>query len=141
MLAKLMAAPVLVVLYALAPAEPLPEQTMIGFQTPSRNVVCQFFSRNGQDYLRCDIVDMNVRPKPPPHCHAAWGDAFEMPIKGKPERVCHGDTVSDRSLPVLGYGQIWQRGGFTCRSEPTGLLCFNVMMRGFALSRARQVIF
>jgi len=139
----MIAAPFLVVLYALdlPPVEPPPEQTMIGFQTPSRNVACQFFSWNGQAYLRCDLAEMNVRPKPPSNCHAAWSDAFEMLVKGKPERLCHGDTVSDRSLPVLGYGQIWQRGGFTCRSEPTGLLCFNVMMRGFGLSRARQVIF
>jgi uncharacterized protein DUF6636 len=137
----MLAAPLLVVLYALAPAETPPEQNMIGFQTPSHNVACQFFSWNGQDYLRCDVAEMNLRPKPPPYCHAAWGDAFGMSVKGRPERLCHGDTVSDRSLPVLAYGQIWQRGGFTCRSEPTGLLCFNVMMRGFGLSWARQAIF
>ena len=85
----MIAAPVLVVLYALAPLDPAPEQNMIGFQTPSRNVACQFYSWNGQDYLRCDIAEMNVRPKPPSDCHAAWGDAFEMLVKGKPERLCH----------------------------------------------------
>jgi hypothetical protein len=55
--------------------------------------------------------------------------------------ICAGDTVMDPSLPVLAYGEVWQRAGFTCRSEQAGLTCFNAMQRGFSLARARQEMF
>jgi hypothetical protein len=42
---------------------------------------------------------------------------------------------------VLAYGEVWQRGGFTCRSEQTGLTCFNAMQHGFSLSRAELTVF
>ncbi len=47
----------------------------------------------------------------------------------------------DPSLPLLAYGEVWQRGGFTCRSEQTGLTCFNAMQRGFSLARSKQEVF
>jgi hypothetical protein len=47
----------------------------------------------------------------------------------------------DQRLPVLAYGEVWQRGGFTCKSEQTGVTCFNADRRGFSLSRARQEVF
>jgi hypothetical protein len=46
----------------------------------------------------------------------------------------------DPSLPVPAYGEVWQRAGFTCRSEPTGLTCFNAMQRGFSLARAKHEV-
>ena len=36
---------------------------------------------------------------------------------------------------------LWQRAGFTCRSEQTGLTCFNAMQHGFSLARAEQKVF
>jgi hypothetical protein len=47
----------------------------------------------------------------------------------------------DSSLPVLGYGEVWQRSGFTCKSEPSGITCFNADRRGFSLARAKQEMF
>jgi hypothetical protein len=64
-----------------------------------------------------------------------------MNAKGPAARICHGDTVMDPRLPVLGYGEVWQRGGFTCTSEQTGVTCFNAERRGFSLARARQEVF
>ncbi|AMA61640.1 DUF6636 domain-containing protein [Bradyrhizobium sp. CCGE-LA001] len=113
----------------------------IGFLTPSKNIACQFFSDNGQGVLRCDIMNMEIRPSRPADCELDWGHAFEMSAKGNAGRICAGDTVMDASLPVLAYGEVWQRGGFTCRSEPTGLTCFNVMQRGFSLARGKQEVF
>jgi hypothetical protein len=84
---------------------------------------------------------MNARPPRPADCELDWGEAFEMTAKGSAGRICHGDTVADPQLPVLAYGEIWQRGGFTCRSEQTGLTCFNAMQHGFSLSRAAQRVF
>lgn len=64
-----------------------------------------------------------------------------MSAKGAAGRICAGDTVMGPSLPVLAYGEVWQRAGFTCRSEQTGLTCFNAMQRGFSLARAKQEVF
>ncbi|WP_028138559.1 DUF6636 domain-containing protein [Bradyrhizobium japonicum] len=117
----------------------------IGFLTPSKNIACQFFTDNGQandkGVLRCDIMNMDARPRRPADCELDWGHAFEMSAKGAASRICAGDTVMDQSLPVLAYGEVWQRGGFTCRSEQTGLTCFNAMQRGFSLARGKQEVF
>ena len=117
----------------------------IGFLTPSKNIVCQFFTGNGQTndqaVLRCDIMNMETRPRRPADCELDWGHAFEMTAKGSAGRICAGDTVMDPTLPVLAYGEIWQRAGFTCRSEQTGLTCFNAMQHGFSLARAKQEVF
>ncbi|MGX1169020.1 hypothetical protein AB7M16_005286 [Bradyrhizobium sp. USDA 372] len=113
----------------------------IGFLTPSTNIACQFFTDNGQGVLRCDIMNMDARPRRPADCELDWGHAFEMSAKGAASRICAGDTVMDPSLPVLAYGEVWQRGGFTCRSEESGLTCFNAMQRGFSLARGKQEVF
>ncbi|WP_375306980.1 DUF6636 domain-containing protein [Bradyrhizobium sp. A11] len=113
----------------------------IGFLTPSKNIACQFFTDNGQGVLRCDIMNMESRPGRPADCDLDWGHAFEMSAKGAAGRICAGDTVMDPSLPVLAYGEVWQRAGFTCRSEQTGLTCFNAMQRGFSLARGKQEVF
>ena len=113
----------------------------IGFLTPSKNIACQFFTDNGQGVLRCDIMNMHARPRRPADCDLDYGHAFEMSAKGTARRICAGDTVMDQSLQVLAYGEVWQRGGFTCRSEQTGLTCFNAMQRGFSLARGKQEVF
>ncbi|MGY3031515.1 hypothetical protein ACVIIV_000685 [Bradyrhizobium sp. USDA 4354] len=113
----------------------------IGFLTPSKNIACQFFTDNGQGVLRCDIMNMDARPRRPADCELDYGNAFEMSAKGAAGRICAGDTVMNPSLPALAYGEVWQRGGFTCRSEQTGLTCFNAMQRGFSLARGRQEVF
>jgi len=47
----------------------------------------------------------------------------------------------DKALPVLAYGEVRQRGGFICRSEQTGVTCFNADHRGFSRARAKQEVF
>ena len=112
-----------------------------GFQTPSKNIACQFFTGDGQSSLRCDIMAVAAKPARPRDCELDFGDAFELPAKGAAAPICHGDTVADPKLPVLAYGAAWQRGGITCRSAPTGLTCSNTAQHGFALSRAKQQVF
>ena len=58
-------------------------------------------------------MEMATRPRRAVDCELEWGHAFEMTAKGSAGRICHGDTVMDPSLPVLAYGEVWQRGGFT----------------------------
>lgn len=113
----------------------------VGFQSPSKNITCQYFDYDKQTTLRCDISAMETRPRRPADCELDYGGAFEMNAKGTAARICHGDTVMDPRLPVLGYGEVWQRGGFTCTSEQSGVTCFNAERRGFSLARGRQEVF
>ncbi len=113
----------------------------VGFQSPSKNIHCQYFADDKQNGLRCDLAAMDTKPRRPADCDLDYGSAFGMNAKGAAARVCHGDTVMDPRLPVLGYGEVWQRGGFTCTSEQSGVTCFNAERRGFSLSRGRQDIF
>jgi hypothetical protein len=112
-----------------------------GFQSPSKNIACQYFDYDKQNILRCDISAMDTKPRRPADCELDYGGAFEMNAKGPAARICHGDTVMDKALPVLGYGEVWQRGGFTCKSEPTGVTCFNTERKGFSLAKAKQDVF
>jgi hypothetical protein len=112
-----------------------------GFQSPSKNIACQYFDYDKQNILRCDISAIDTKPRRPADCELDYGGAFEMNAKGPAARICHGDTVMDKALPVLGYGEVWQRGGFTCKSEPTGVTCFNTERKGFSLAKAKQDVF
>ena len=112
-----------------------------GFQAPSKNIACAYFDYDRQNVLRCDIMEATVTARRPADCDLEWGKAFEMRAKGSGLRLCYGDTVMDQALPVLAYGEFWQRGGFTCKSEQTGVTCFNTDRRGFSLSRAKQELF
>jgi hypothetical protein len=112
-----------------------------GFQSPSKNIACQYFDYDRQNVLRCDIMEATVTARRPADCDLEWGKAFEMRAKGSGIRLCYGDTVMDQALPVLAYGEVWQRGGFTCTSEQSGVTCFNANRHGFSLSRAKQELF
>jgi hypothetical protein len=112
--------------------------SLVVFMTPSGNIGCQYLSASaGQPAsLRCDIKSGLV-PKParPHNCPLAYGDSIGMNRTGKPYLVCHGDTVFEPRERVLGYGTSWSGGGFTCKSETTGLTCTNQNGHRFFLSR------
>ena len=112
-----------------------------GFQSPSKNIACAYFDYDKQNTLRCDIMEATVTARRPADCDLEWGKAFEMNAKGGATRLCYGDTVMDPKMPVLAYGEVWQRGGFTCTAEQTGVTCFNADRRGFSLARAKQDLF
>jgi uncharacterized protein DUF6636 len=112
-----------------------------GFQSPSKNISCLVFADGAQNAIRCDIAVMETRPKRPADCDLEYGQAFMMNTKGGAERICYGDALTDKVLPVVPYGGVWQRGGFTCTSEQTGVTCFNADRHGFSLSRAKQELF
>ncbi|MBA2402174.1 MAG: hypothetical protein H0V72_26460 [Bradyrhizobium sp.] len=112
-----------------------------GFLSPSKNIACAYFDYDKQNTLRCDIMEATVTVRRPADCDLEWGKAFEMNAKGGAVRLCYGDTVMDPKMPVLAYGEVWQRGGFTCKSEQAGVTCFNADRRGFSLARAKQELF
>ena len=131
--------PILFALSLLIPVTAAHAQTApTGFQSPSKNIACQYFDYDKQNSLRCDIAAMDTNPRPPADCDLDYGHAFEMNAKGPAARICYGDTALDPTLPVLAYGEVWQRGGFTCKSEQTGITCFNADRHGFSLARAKQ---
>lgn len=59
----------------------------IGFLTPSKNIACQVFTDNSQGVLRCDIMNMDARPRRPADCELDWGHAFEVSAKGAAGRI------------------------------------------------------
>ena len=117
------------------------QNTPIGFQSPTKNITCQYFDYDKQSTLRCDMREATVTARRPADCDLEWGKAFQMGSKGIGERLCYGDTVMEPGLPQLAYGEVWQHGGFTCKSEPSGVTCSNDDRHGFSLSRAKQTVF
>jgi hypothetical protein len=116
-------------------------QDVSGFQSPSKNISCLVFPDGSITAIRCDIAAMDSKPKRPANCDLEYGQAFMMDAKGGAERICYGDALTDKPLPVVAYGETRQRGGFTCTVEQTGVTCFNADRHGFALSRAKQDLF
>ena len=116
-------------------------QDTAGFQSPSKNIACLVFPDGDKTAIRCDVTVMDTKPKRPADCDHDYGQAFMMDSRGAADRICYGDALTDKPLPVIGYGEIWQRGGITCTVEETGVTCFNADRHGFALSRAKQALF
>jgi len=137
----LRSAPIILALTLLLTATAHAQHTLAGFRSPSGNIGCQFFDYDNTNTLRCDIREATVAARRPADCDLDFGRAFEMESRGSSQRLCYGDTVMDPRLPQLPYGKVWQRGGFTCKSEQTGVTCFNADRHGFSLSRAKQEVF
>jgi hypothetical protein len=108
------------------------------FKTPSNNIACALYD----NVLRCDMKENTAKlPPRPTDCDLDWGNAFEMGVKGRASRACVGDTVWGANDPVLEYGKNWEKAGFRCTSEPTGLTCQNQERHGWMLKRAEQKLF
>jgi hypothetical protein len=117
------------------------EDEIPGFQSPSKNIGCMYSEYDGHKSLRCDVGDKSWRLPKPASCEQEWGNSFEVDAKGPAGPSCTGDTQIGQPLRVLPYGEVWQRGGITCKSEDSGITCFNADRRGFSLSRAKLEVF
>ena len=127
--------------------------TSLGFKTPSNNIHCDIDQSelttdspkapSADIYLRCDILKFDNAPPPKPRdCDGDWGQAFVVAGSGTTaSRICYTDTTLNEQHEVLPYGSVWQRNGLTCRSESSGLTCFNSLGHGFTLSRRSQTLF
>jgi len=132
----------LLALLVIATSPTYAQSDSIGFQSPSKNIACLVFPDGSQSAIRCDIAVMESKPKRPANCDLEYGQAFMMHARGSDaDRICYGDALTDKVLPVIGYGDVWQRGGFTCTVEQTGVTCSNADRHGFSLSRAKQDLF
>lgn len=117
--------------------------TFVGFRTPSGNIGCGYWKFAGETAgLRCDIGSgLRPLPKRKAACDGVWGQAMSMAPRGRAGPGCISDTMRDPSYPTLAYGRTWSRGGFTCRSETSGLTCTNLDGHGWFLSRERSRTF
>jgi hypothetical protein len=109
------------------------------FTTPSRNILCEYFSNS----LRCDL-ESGLRPYPPKSgCHAHDGiDAAWTGLaisRGVATPACSSDAI-DLGTP-LAYGRMWKGGDVVCLSRVGGLICVSRTGHGFFLSRDRWLIF
>lgn len=123
-------------------------QTPPGIQTPSHNIFCLYETYEGlvagqPPDLRCELAQISSVPPPPPRpCPFSWGLGFEVTQKSAAgERICISDTIKNPAYPVLPYGSEWSHGGFSCKSETSGLTCTNASGHGFMLSRVLQRLF
>ena len=114
-----------------------------GFRSPSSNIFCQADKADAGYVLRCDVMKISNKPPPrPKDCDLDWDRAFEISDTGaSAQRLCYGDTVANEALPSLAYGATWQRHGFSCKLEPSGVTCSNAKGRGFELARGAQRLF
>lgn len=123
--------------------DPTDSQMLANFQTPSKNISCQLFKQDYQNgsetSLQCDIAETSApAPQRPKECDLDIGNGAVLGETGPAEVPCSNETIINTSLPVLGYGEVMQNAGFTCRSETSGLTCSNAEQHGFTLSRAKQ---
>jgi hypothetical protein len=100
------------------------------FRMPSRNIGCLLAA----DVLRCDVLS-GLRPEPTTACAFDWV-GVELSKDGAGPN-CGSDTVYTEDAPTLAYGEVWRRGGFTCRSGEDGLSCSSDTSHGFELARER----
>ncbi len=131
-----------VLLAALAAAAPAAATTSY-FETPSKNIVCAYYSGAGTPAtLECGVVSGLHPPAPKPATACKDSDPasnrLSLGAAGKPYGFCSGDAgvlaLAGRAN-VLAYGKSWQKGPFRCTSATTGLTCKNTAGHGFFLSR------
>jgi hypothetical protein len=118
------------------------------FKSPTGNIICSFADHmDGQFGARCDIIESNINfDKPlrpaPGDCDADWGNIFFAPSEGEAGLICAGDLAANPDeASVLGYEQVINEGGVTCRSDKAGMTCINRQGHGFIVSRNRQELF
>lgn len=112
-------------------------QDFVGFKLPSGNIACAAY--DGE--LRCDLRENQAKiPARPRDCDLDYGNAFSMSTKGKPMRICVGDTVFG-NYPTLAYGKTWKAQGFTCTASMSGLTCRNSANKGWFLNKVEQRFF
>jgi hypothetical protein len=113
------------------------------FETPSKNIVCGYFSVSGPPkLLECGVVSglHPVAPKPAGGCHGldAITDRIRLNTTGKTYGFCSCDAgviAEAGRAPVLHYGTTKVAGAFKCTAALSGLTCRNSQGHGFFVSR------
>jgi hypothetical protein len=104
-----------------------------GFNTPSRNIVCNAgpLLHGSGHALACVVFSASgLRGQ----------KTWYMRQTGRPG-VTFVKANAATDFPRLTYGKSWSYRGFTCTSRTEGLRCRNESGHGFFLSRERQLLF
>jgi hypothetical protein len=112
------------------------------FETPSRNIVCGYFSGAGfLTFLECGERSA-LRPVPPQPSEGNCAgrdlatDRIRLGETGTSYGFCSADVgvLAQRGIaPVLHYGRTWHHGPFRCSLTKAGLTCKNRNGQGFFL--------
>ncbi len=97
-----------------------------GFQTPSRNIVCNGLASG----IDCVVFSAS------PTCQRTWS----LKRLGRVALHCDYSNIGT-DVPVLHYGRSLTRSGMRCVSSRRGLTCTNAVRHGFFLSRESQRVF
>jgi hypothetical protein len=104
-----------------ADATEFPEKDgVVEFSTPSENIACRYFAKptatraleDGAPRLSCDRAN-------PTYARVILGGAKGVATR----RDDPSDQTCCNAEHVLGYGEHWKGGPFTCLSEKAGLTC------------------
>jgi len=124
----------------LVSAAPAAAQNTLFFRSPTGNIHCMILSSSDLE-ARCDLREAIPSYAPRADCEQDYGYAFAVGSVGPGRPLCAGDSVVMTGSPVLAYGRSVSQGGFTCRSERTGMTCVNRQGHGFSVARAQQRVF
>lgn len=109
------------------------------FVSPSGNISCVINEVFG---VSCHVLEHEWTIESPTEadCEFDWGDNVSLTPDGI-EYGCYSDVYWDLEAEVLPYGSAIQVDGFDCKSERTGITCFNSVDDGFTIARANLEIF
>jgi hypothetical protein len=131
---------------------------VIGFQSPSKNILC-IFSNEVQNSrgVSCQIGQFTPsfnkayalsRDPENRSCVPSHLNLYETSVNSQAGQNSCGiidlaQTLLDEpsKFTTLSYGSNFQKFGITCLSEQTGVTCKNGSGHGFLLSKAKQQIF
>ena len=113
-----------------SPADAAVSGTSGYFETPSKNIVCGYFTGTGvSTLLECGVASGLVPPAPKPHggCRVVdpASDRVRLNPTGPTYGFCSGDVgvlAPQGRAAVLSYGSTWHRGPYHCSSATAALL-------------------
>ena len=122
------------VLAGTASADSYDVDELTSFTSPSGNIGCYI----EPGYVRCDIRERDWAPPPKAaDCPdmTGWGQGLQLRAGRPAGFVCAGDTALTDG-DALEYGDTITAGSIECRSEESGISCWDVQYGGeFEISR------
>jgi hypothetical protein len=140
-----------------APAVALSDEVEFDyFSSPTKNINCIYENSRGNIKIiqvRCDIMHFKPTLKLKAieteqtieifgHCTKDKMRAFVIDLDSVATNVfCPSDAPIASNQSIIPYNSSWQKNGFICVSQTSGMRCQNNLGHGFFLSRNQQSIF
>ncbi|MBF6471616.1 MULTISPECIES: hypothetical protein [Nocardia] len=108
------------------------------FQSPSMNLACRITPDGPDAGVRCDVENYTYAPPDPAGClEPRYGSTITLTPMGA-QFSCVSDTLINRQLPVLAYGDSKTAGSYTCTSHTDGIACRDKRPHGRRFRIARD---